>query len=106
MVKVQDKALIAGAKVIVEEVKTTKALKDTGALINEVSFSKPEWINGKRTITVHWRGSKDRYKIVHLIEYGHVQKGTGKFIKPKAMGGVNRAIRQGQNKYFETLKGS
>lgn len=103
MVKVQDKALIAGAKVIVEEVKKQLS-KDTGALINEVSFSKPEWINGKRTITVHWRGSKDRYKIVHLIEYGHVQKGTGKFIKPKAMGGVNRAIRQGQNKYFETLK--
>ncbi|MCC5350697.1 hypothetical protein LMQ05_10285 [Staphylococcus aureus] len=104
MVKVQDKALIAGAKVIVEEVKKQlKPSKDTGALINEVSFSKPEWINGKRTITVHWRGSKDRYKIVHL-EYGHVQKGTGKFIKPKAMGGVNRAIRQGQNKYFETLK--
>ncbi|EUE91270.1 hypothetical protein O700_01777, partial [Staphylococcus aureus M0697] len=22
----------------------------------------------------------------------------------KAMGGINRAIRQGQNKYFETLK--
>ena len=106
MVKVQDKALIAGAKVIVEEVKQLKPSKDTGALINEVSFSKPEWINGKRTITVHWRGSKDRYKIVHLIEYGHVQKETGKFIKPKAMGGVNRAIRQGQNKYFETLKGS
>ncbi|WP_410540961.1 hypothetical protein [Staphylococcus aureus] len=105
MVKVQDKALIAGAKVIVEEVKKQlKPSKDTGALINEVSFSKPEWINGKRTITVHWRGSKDRYKIVHLIEYGHVQKETGKFIKPKAMGGVNRAIRQGQNKYFETLK--
>ena len=74
MVKVQDKALIAGAKVIVEEVKQLKPSKDTGALINEVSFSKPEWINGKRTITVYWRGSKDRYKIVHLIEYGHVQK--------------------------------
>lgn len=63
MVKVQDKALIAGAKVIVEEVKKQlKPSKDTGALINEVSLSKPEWINGKRTITVHWRGSKDRYK--------------------------------------------
>lgn len=46
MVKVQDKALIAGAKVIVEEVKKQlKPSKDTGALINEVSFSKPEWIN-------------------------------------------------------------
>ena len=53
MVKVQDKALIAGAKVIVEEVKKQlKPSKDTGALINEVGFSKPEWINGKRTITV------------------------------------------------------
>ncbi|UFA53859.1 HK97 gp10 family phage protein [Staphylococcus aureus] len=105
MVKVQDKALIAGAKVIVEEVKKQlKPSKDTGALINEVIYTEPEWIKGKRTITVHWRGPKDRYKLVHLIENGHVQKGTGKFIKPKAMGGVNRAIRQGQNKYFETLK--
>lgn len=32
MVKVQDKALIAGAKVIVEEVKTTKALKRYGSI--------------------------------------------------------------------------
>ncbi|HDF8572447.1 TPA: HK97 gp10 family phage protein [Staphylococcus aureus] len=105
MVKVQDKALVAGAKVIVEEVKKQlKPSKNTGALINEVSYSEPEWIKGRRTITVHWRGPKDRYRLVHLIENGHVQKGTGKFIKPKAMGGVNRAIRQGQRRYFETLK--
>ncbi|BBL16712.1 TPA: HK97 gp10 family phage protein [Staphylococcus aureus] len=105
MVKVQDKALVAGAKVIVEEVKKQlKPSKNTGALINEVSYSEPEWIKGRRTITVHWRGPKDRYRLVHLIENGHVQKGTGKFIKPKAMGGVNRAIRQGQRQYFETLK--
>lgn len=105
MVKVQDRALIAGAKVIVEEVKKQlKTSKKTGALINEVTYNKPEWIKGKRTITVHWRGPKDRYRLVHLIENGHVQKGTGKFIKPKAMGGVNRAIRQGQNQYFDTLK--
>ncbi|MBH4787387.1 HK97 gp10 family phage protein [Staphylococcus aureus] len=105
MVKVQDRALISGAKVIVEEVKKQlKPSKDTGALINEVTFTEPEWIKGKRTITIHWGGPKERYRLVHLIENGHVQKGTGKFIKPKAMGGVNRAIRQGQNKYFETLK--
>ncbi|UFA56486.1 HK97 gp10 family phage protein [Staphylococcus aureus] len=105
MVKVQDRALIAGAKVIVEEVKKQlKPSKKTGALINEVTFTDPEWIKGKRTITIHWRGPKERYGLVHLIENGHVQKGTGKFIKPKAMGGVNRAIRQGQNEYFETLK--
>ncbi|HGN7118099.1 TPA: HK97 gp10 family phage protein [Staphylococcus aureus] len=105
MLKVQDRALIAGAKVIVEEVKKQlKPSKDTGALINEVTYTEPEWIKGKRTITVHWRGPKDRYKLVHLIENGHVQKGTGKFIKPKAMGGVNRALRQGQSQYFETLK--
>ncbi|HDI7688876.1 hypothetical protein GZ142_09570 [Staphylococcus aureus] len=105
MVKVQDKALVAGAKVIVEEVKKQlKPSKNTGALINEVSYSEPEWIKGKRTITVHWRGPKGRYRLVHLIENGHVQKGTGKFIKPKAMGGVNRAIRQGQSQYFEMLK--
>ncbi len=46
MVKVKDtKALIAGAKVIVEEVKKQlKPSKDTGALINEVDFSKPKSI--------------------------------------------------------------
>ncbi|WP_370882790.1 hypothetical protein [Staphylococcus aureus] len=105
MVKIQDRALIAGAKIMVEEVKKQlKPSKKTGALINEVTFTDPEWIKGKRTITIHWREPKERYRLVHLIENGHVQKGTGKFIKPKAMGGVNRAIRQVQNKYFETLK--
>ncbi|HCD5890171.1 TPA: HK97 gp10 family phage protein [Staphylococcus aureus] len=105
MVKLQDRALIAGAKVIVEEVKKQlKASKDTGALISEVGYTEPEWIKGKRTVTIRWRGPFERYRIVHLIENGHTQKGTGNFIKPKAMGGVNRAIRQGKNKYFETLK--
>ncbi|SGX20311.1 HK97 gp10 family phage protein [Staphylococcus argenteus] len=105
MLKLQDRALISGAKVIVKEIKKQlKASKDTGALINEVSFTEPETIKGKRTVTIHWKGSRNRYVIVHLVENGHVQKGTGKFIKPIAMGGVNRAIRQGQNKYFETLK--
>ncbi|WP_279750777.1 HK97 gp10 family phage protein, partial [Staphylococcus aureus] len=83
MVKIQDRALIAGAKIIVEEVKKQlKPSKKTGALINEVTFTDPEWIKGKRTITIHWRGPKERYRLVHLIENGHVQKGTGKFIKP------------------------
>ncbi|WP_457803520.1 hypothetical protein [Staphylococcus aureus] len=105
MVKVQDKALIAGAKVIVEEIKKQlKPSEDSGALISEIGRTEPEWIKGKRTVTIRWRGPFERFRIVHLIENGHVEKKLGKFVKPKAMGGINRAIRQGQNKYFETLK--
>ena len=44
MVKVQDKALIAGAKVIVEEIKQLKPSEDSGALISEIGRTEPEWI--------------------------------------------------------------
>ena len=46
MVKVQDKALIAGAKVIVEEIKQLKPSEDSGALISEIGRTEPEWIKG------------------------------------------------------------
>ncbi|KMR42327.1 hypothetical protein, partial [Staphylococcus aureus] len=101
----QVRVLIAGAKLIVEEAKKQrKTSTDTGGLINKASCSKPERINGKRTSNVHWQGSKNRYQIGDIIEKRNVKKQTGKSIKTKAMGGVNREIRQWQNKIFVTIK--
>ena len=104
MQAITDKALIAGAKVIIDEIKRQlKPSERSGALIDEITHSEPYWSGGKRTVRIMWEGPNNRYTLVHLIEYGHFGK-HGFFVKPKAQGGINRAVKQGQRKYTETVK--
>lgn len=95
-----DKALIAGAKVIKNEIyKNFEDFKDTGASQSEITISEPLTLNGVRTIKIHWRGPNDRYKVIHLNEFGTVKNPN-----PKGKGAVERAIRQGQAEYFRVVK--
>lgn len=100
MRQITDKALVAGGEVIVEEIKKNfEFFKDTGASIEEVTLSKPSLLNGARTIKVHWKGPEDRYRIIHLNEFGTIQNPN-----PRGKGAVNRALRSGRDTYFKTVK--
>ena len=95
-----DKALIAGARVIVEEIKSNfQSFKHTGASIDELTFSKPMYLNGIRTIKIHWKGPKNRYAIIHLNEHGTIRQPN-----PRGKGAVERSLRSGQEEYFRVLR--
>lgn len=100
MKKITDKALIAGGQVIIKEIQVNfQSFKDTGASIDEVTLSKPYSLNGVRTIKVHWKGPKDRYRIIHLNEFGTIKNPN-----PDGKGAIDRALRSGRDTYFKIVK--
>ncbi|GKU81203.1 HK97 gp10 family phage protein [Niallia sp. NCCP-28] len=97
--RISDKALLAGAKVFVKELKKQFAtFKDTGASIDEITISEPMWVKGTRTVKVHWRGPKERYRIIHLNEWGTVKNPN-----PKGKGAVARALKNAETAYRQAV---
>ena len=95
-----DKALIDGAKVIESYLKRNfQDFKDTGQSIAEITVSKPETLNGKRTIRIHWKGPENRWRIIHMNEYGTVKNPN-----PRGKGAIERALRAGREQYFRTIE--
>lgn len=93
--RISDQSLKAGAQVFVRELKQQfQNFKDTGASIDEITISEPMLIGGVRTIKVHWRGPKGRYRIIHLNEWGTVQNPN-----PKGKGAIARALRNAEKAY-------
>src|SRR5690625_5047826 len=104
MQRVSDNALKAGAEVFVKELKNQyEAVRwagyQTGAIIEEITISYPYTLQGVRTISVHWRGPKKRYAIVHLNEFGTVNNPN-----PPAKGAIARAMRSAEEAYRNTIK--
>ncbi|YBV92774.1 hypothetical protein M1D53_11495 [Bacillus sp. PK9-021] len=92
---ISDHALKEGARVFVEELKAQFELfKDTGASIDEITISEPMTIGGVRTIKIHWRGPNNRYRIIHLNEWGTVKNPN-----PRGKGAIARAMRNAENAY-------
>lgn len=98
--QLSDMALKKGAEVFVRELKSQfESFKDTGATIDEMTISEPMWVNGSRTIKIHWSGPKDRYRIIHLNEFGTVKNPN-----PKGKGAIARAMRNAEKEYRDTIK--
>ncbi|MFO3694438.1 hypothetical protein WER97_12105 [Staphylococcus felis] len=100
MKRIVDESLIIGGNVIVQKIKSNfEEFKDTGASKAEVTLSKPFTLNGVRTIKIHWKGPKERYRIIHLNEFGTIKNPN-----PRGKGAVERALRSGKEAYFQAVK--
>ncbi len=100
MQRVSDRALLAGAKVFVKELESQfESFKDTGASIEEITISEPMWVGNVRTVKVHWRGPKGRFRIIHLNEWGTVKNPN-----PKGKGAIARALRNAEKAYRNAIK--
>lgn len=102
--RITDFALTKGGQKVVQIIKNNmKSFKDTGESVEETTVSKPMTINGVRTVKIHWRGPKQRYRIIHLNEYGHFDR-TGKWVNTAGKGVIENAMREGRETYFRTVK--
>ncbi|WP_353423658.1 hypothetical protein PYH68_05685 [Staphylococcus xylosus] len=102
--RITDFALTKGGQKVVQIMKSNmKSFKDTGESVSETSLSKPMTIGGVRTVKIHWRGPKQRYRIIHLNEYGHYDR-SGKWVNTAGKGVIERAMREGRETYFRTVK--
>ncbi|MBO1513259.1 hypothetical protein [Metabacillus bambusae] len=100
MQQVSDAALMAGAKVFVKELESQfETFRDTGASIEEITISGLEWIGGKRTVRIHWRGPEERYRVIHLNEFGTIQNPN-----PKGKGAIARAMRNSEKAYIRAVE--
>ncbi|WP_436950392.1 hypothetical protein [Staphylococcus xylosus] len=102
--RITDFALTKGGQKVVQIIKRDMgSFKDTGESVSETSLSKPMTIGGVRTVKVHWLGPKQRYRIIHLNEFGHYDR-SGKWVNTAGKGVIERAMREGRETYFRTVK--
>lgn len=102
--RITDFALTKGGQKVIQIIKRDMgSFKDTGESVSETSLSKPMTIGGVRTVKVHWRGPKQRYRIIHLNEFGHYDR-SGKWVNTAGKGVIERAMREGRETYFRTVK--
>ena len=102
--RITDFALTKGGQKVAQIIKNNmKSFKDTGESVEETTVSKPMTMNGVRTVKIHWRGPKQRYRIIHLNEYGHFDR-AGKWVNTAGKGVIENAMREGRETYFRTVK--
>ena len=93
----------AGNKVVSIIKGNMKSFEDTGESVEETTLSKPMTIKGVRAVKIHWRGPKQRYRIINLNEYGHFDR-SGKWVNTAGKGVIENAMREGRETYFRTVK--
>jgi HK97 gp10 family phage protein len=93
--EVAKEALEAGAKELAKEIdKEFVKFKDTGASMEETTIGKYENRRGVRSIRIHWKGDKERYRVIHLNEWG-----TSQNPRPKGFGAIARAMENSRQDY-------
>lgn len=102
--RLSDEALVSASQVfketLIRELSTFSGVPGTtGATVDELQFSEPRDVNGVRTITVYWKGPKQRYRIIHLNE-----KGTIKNPNPAGKGAIARAVIQSERAYKQAIR--
>lgn len=99
--RISDTALKKGAEVFVRELKAEfESFRDTGASIDEMTISEPYTTsNGERTVKIHWKGPDNRYRIIHINEWGTIKNPN-----PKGKGAIARAMRNAENAYRNVIK--
>lgn len=104
MQRVSDEGLKEGARVFVDKLKSEFRSVNwgdysQGYTVEEITVSEPEWIQGKRTVRVYWKGPHDRYRIIHLNEMGTVKNPN-----PPAKGVIARSLRNSEDAYFKAIE--
>ncbi|UOQ85691.1 hypothetical protein [Gracilibacillus salinarum] len=100
MQHISDKALVEATDEFVKELKREfETFKDTGASIEEITVKGPVWENGSRIMKVHWRGPHDRYRIIHLNEWGTINNPN-----PDGKGAIARALKNSEKAYRNAVK--
>lgn len=89
LARVENNALkISGRYVAVNLKNAVASYRDTGATVNEVTVDDPKMRGGVRDIKIGWagNGSKQRWRLVHLNEFGYTR--NGRTYSPRGIGKI------------------
>ncbi|HGF7174123.1 hypothetical protein [Enterococcus hirae] len=75
--------------------------KDKGYTIDEVVRKNATYRNSNAEAEIGWNGPHQRYRLIHLNEWGYTRK--GKQIKPRGFGAITKSLKKSEPLYFDTI---
>lgn len=102
MERISDAALLKGAELFVKILNAyigTNGKYAKGWTVADTSIEGPVYIDGVKTVKIHWNGPNGRYRIIHLNEWG-----TVKTPNPPRKGAIAKAMRQAEQVYRNAIK--
>lgn len=104
MQRVSDDALYRGAQVFLKAINREISSRPDkgyakGWTVEDTTISEPMWLNGARTIKIHWNGPHGRYRLIHLNEFG-----TIKIPNPPRKGAIAVALRAAESEYKAVIR--
>lgn len=92
-------ALEKGALVVgMEILRQLRTFKDKGYTIDEMTISDP-FSDGNPTVRIYWSGPHNRYRIIHLNEWGTIRNPN-----PRGKGKIAKALKLSQKAYGQAVR--
>ncbi len=92
-------ALEKGALVVgMEILRQLRTFKDKGYTIDEMTISDP-YSDGNPTVRIYWSGPHNRYRIIHLNEWGTIRNPN-----PRGKGKIAKALKLSQKAYGQAVR--
>ena len=100
--KVTRDAINEGASDVEEQLKwALLTFKDTGATVDEVVRSLASYKNYNAEAEIGWNGPKQRYRLIHLNEWGYTR--NGRQIKPRGFGVITKSLKSSEKIYLNAV---
>ena len=92
-------ALEKGALVVgMEILRQLRTFKDKGYTIDDMTISDP-FSDGNPTVRIYWSGPHNRYRIIHLNEWGTIRNPN-----PRGKGKIAKALKLSQKAYGKAVR--
>ncbi|MDY4307265.1 hypothetical protein SNF32_07620 [Enterococcus mundtii] len=96
------KAINTGAEKVERKLQTDMLVfKDKGYTIDEVVRKNAAYKNYKAQAEIGWNGPHQRYRLIHLNEWGYTRK--GRQIRPRGFGVITKSLKQSEPVYFDSV---
>lgn len=101
------KAIGSSSNIVSDNLKNDiKAVNDkgysTGATAEEVTVGKTKIQNYRAVAKIGWNGPEDRYRLIHLEEFGYTR--NGKQYRPPQFGMIQNSISKSSKEYEKSVK--
>lgn|SRR5699024_318116 len=95
-----DNALTKGSLVFGMELRRQlSTFKDKGYTLEEMTISPPDGSYTGRSVMIYWKGPHDRYKIIHLNEWGTIRNP-----RPRGKGKIAKAMKLSKKEYGKAIR--
>lgn len=97
------KAINSGAEKVEKRLQSDMLVfKDTGYTIDEVVRKNATYRNYKAEAEIGWNGPHQRYRLIHLNEWGYTR--NGRQIKPRGFGVITKSLKNSEPAYLSAVE--